>query len=1785
MESDLSGYGLGERLHHGARSIVYRAVRKSDGAACVVKIQHSERPSVSDVARFQRQFEIGKSLPLRGVVQPWGLARHNHRLALVMEDFGAVTLAAYAASRQLSLDEVLNLGARVAGVLGQIHRRGVVHKDVNPANVVIEPAGKELKLIDFGLSDTLSRANPSVRSPNQLEGTIRYISPEQTGRMNRAIDYRTDLYSFGVMLYELLVGVTPFTSSDPLELVHAHIAIEPTPPHVKDPAVPQAVSAIVMRLLAKNAEDRYQSAEGVVRDLEECRAKLSAHDRIDGFEPGLRDVPDRFRIPQKLYGREAQSEVLRTAVDRAAHGKTELVLVAGYSGVGKSTLVNEVHRPLLRTRGYFASGKFDQLKRDVPYASLSEAFQDLFQQILTESEAALGRWRTKLVDALGPNAPVLAELVPAITVILGKQPSPVALGPTEAQNRLNFAFDRLIRALAVEEHPLVVFLDDLQWADAPSLNLLQHLMTDAGTSHFCVIGAYRDNEVNATHPLQRTIDAIRATSTRVTSIVLQPLSLEDVTALCGDALHVSARSATPLAQLLRQKTEGNPFFLTQLLDALHEEHLIAFDAGAGDATADAAAGTWRWDLEAIRARALTGDVVELVARRIQKLSPNAREALKLAACIGNRFDLHMLAVVSRRTPVEMAASFWEALEEGLLLPIGDAYHVVVAARAAAPDAPVPPTAFKFLHDRVQQAAYSLIDGGVRSAIHVELGRLLLADTPAERLDERIADIANQFALGREGLTDLEERHRVAELALRAGKKAQASAAFEPALRYFTTGLELLAEDAFEKRHDLAFALFAEAAETAYLNTHFARADELCAVAMAHAGTALEKLKVYETRMLCRLSQNGFEDAISLGLEALTLVGLHLPVAAGPADFGAALQRNHELLAGRDVASLKDLPELTDPLLIAVQRIFLHLGGPSFMSNPLLFLLISAEWLALTLQHGNCRSSPFAYVIYGVLQSAALKDAVAARAYGDLAVTVMEKYDARETKAHVFVLRGALVMPWTVPLRETYDLLYQGIQAGLESGDIQHAAHGTSNLCTSPLVAGDPLPQLLVQITEMVDFLVRHKHHALLLYNSIPKQTALNLLGRASDPLVLTGDAFDETRDIPILLEAKSYSSVAMFHTIKTMLAYLFGDLALAKAHIAQGEPFNPALGGLPMSMQTNLFQSLTLLACHPTATDAERAATLLTVEKNQAELLKWAEHAPWSVVHKHHLVAAELARVEGRPGDAIGLYQKAARGAAEQRFLHEEAIASERCADLCRTLGWDRPADAYLTDAYYAYVRWGATAKVAELEAKHPALLAGEASRKSRALGSPDASVSASTTAATLEAGSVLKAAQAISGEIVLDRLTQTLLRIMVESAGAQRGILLLAKDGALVLEAECTAGTDAVVAVRGASPEGDERLSSGIVSYVGRTGESVVLEAATREGRFTKDPYVVAHKPRSILCAPLLHQGVLVAVIYLENNLADAAFTADRLEVLTMLSGQAVLSIHNATLYATLEQKVEERTQELREKNEELRRTQRRLVAQEKLASLGMLTAGIAHELRNPLNFINNFAALSVQLAEELDAEVRGPADPGALVETAGLLRQNVAKIEEHGKRADQIIGSMLQHSRGDRGAVEPTDLNDVLSRSVELAENDTRARASGGQVRILTDYDRSLGTIDAYPADLGRVFVNVIVNAAYSLGEKSKRTPGFTPEIRIRTRAVGERVEVRIRDNGTGIPADVVSKIFTPFFTTKPPGEGTGLGLSISHDLVVGAHHGEMSVDTVEGEFAEFVVTLPRRAHREAS
>ena len=1778
----IPGYAITERIYASDRSIVYRARRDADGLPVVMKVIAAEYPSADQIARLRREYRVTHQTRASGVIEMLALERYRNSFALVMEDCGGESLARLQRGAPMDLRTFLGVAIRLAETLGEVHQKRVMHKDVTLGNIVWNPGTDVVRLIDFGIATELPHESSAVVSPSVLEGTLAYMSPEQTGRMNRAIDYPTDIYSLGVTFYELLTGELPFQARDPLELIHCHIAKMPRPLHEVRPEVPEVVSEIVRKLMAKHAEDRYQSGFALAADLGRCRDRLDVAGMVEPFPIGGGDASDRFQLPQKLYGREREIAALLAAFERAAAGGAEVTLVAGYSGIGKSSLVHEVHRPIVRRRGYFVSGKFDQFQRNIPYASLIQAFRGLCRQLLTEPPAELARWRERIVAALRPNAQVIIDVIGEVELITGEQPPVAELPPREAENRFNFVFERFFRVFGDATSPLVMFLDDLQWADLPSLKLLERLMGAPETRHILVIGAYRDNEVDGQHPLILSLDALRKGGVQVSTITLGPLSPEHCAHLIADTLGHEPSAVEALADLCVRRTGGNPFFLSQQLLSLHQQKLFEFDARSG---------RWRWDMERLGQAPIAGNVVDLMAGKIKLLDEGAQRVLQLAACIGNTFDLATLAVVSAATPEDTAAALWPALRDGLALPLGDSYKftedraaaITMLGEGGAPgregaELSARDVVYRFLHDRVQQAAYSLVREEDRPALHLTVGRLLRDAASADARDERLFEIANQLNAGAALITDAAERGALTELNLAMGKKAKDAAAYGAALAYIKAAIDLLDADAWTTRHDLALELHLEAAETSYLNADGAATDRYLDTALAHAADVLEQVRAYEMRIVALVTQTRMVEALATGFKILELLDISLPHDPRPEDLMAGLADVQAAIGERSIPSLADLPEITDPRNLAVVRVLSKMTSSSFVANPALFPIIVLRQVRLALEHGNTGASAFGYTLYGLLRVAVLGDIEGGYEFGRLAARILERFSAKEHETRVRACTIAFLMHWKEPLRATVEALTDNYRAGFDTGDIEYTAWSGKHATVNAYFMGEELSEVRQMASRYIETLTRFKQDAIVQYIRTTLQVADSLMGDEPEPWQMNGPGYRFDEVVARHRETRDVSGVCWAYAHRVVLCRLFGRTDEALAALAVYDEHAGSTLGMAYVPFVNLYASLTWLSACAGAEPEARRALLDKVEANQALMKVWAEHAPWNRAHAHALVEAERARVLGERERARDLYYRAMALARDHGNRRDHALATELFARFLLERGEEEAARLFMAKARHLYELWGAKAKVRHLEVRHPEMLlraTGEAPPVSLDRRGGVTNTTTREASEALDLASVMQASQAISGEVVLPELLRRVMIVTLQTAGARRGLLLV--PGALVVQMDATGASPRVETLadtaeaRGGAPQA-------IIRYVERTRERVVLGDAAREGAFHSDPDVLRRGSRSILCLPVLLHNALAGVLYLENELVADAFTEARCRVLELLAAQAAISLENARLYETLENRVRERTHELSEALEDLRRTQRQLVAQGKLASLGMLTSGIAHELRNPLNFVINYPGLSSQLVGELREELT---DGGsAVTELMEDLLQNASKIDQHGRRADEIVRSMLQHASGVSGRREEADLNRIVHDAVRLATEAFKLQHPDHVADVEIALDPAMAPVELAPQEIRQVVLNLTSNACYAAWERARTALGAAlPSVRVSTRDAADHLEIRVQDNGAGIPVEAQPKIFVPFFTTKPPGEGTGLGLSLSHDIVTG-HNGALEFETRVGEGTSFIVRLPRTA-----
>ncbi|MEH2133316.1 MAG: AAA family ATPase [Nostoc sp.] len=1811
-------YKIIEKISDSVDTVVYRAQELTNERMVILKILKNEYANLEYITEFKHEYEISKSLNLPGVIKIYGLENYQNSIALVLEDIGGQNLKQFINHNKINIISCLKLAIQLADIIIDLHQEHIIHKDIKPQNIIINPKSMQVKITDFSIASRLSKENAMISNPNLLKGTLAYMSPEQTGRMNRSIDYRTDFYSLGVTFYEMLTDNLPFNCTDPLEIIHSHIAKQPIPPHQLNTQIPEAVSNIVMKLLFKTAEERYQSGLGLKADLEICLKQLLNNGKIENFIPGKLDKFSQFTIPQKLYGREKEVVSIMSAFERVSVGRSEMMLVSGYAGIGKSCLVNEIHKPILQQKGYFISGKFDQFKRNIPYTALIESFQELTQQLLTESSEKIIVLKQRLLEAFGGIGQVIIDVIPEIEKIVGQQPPVPQLGAIESQNRFNLAFQKFIQVFTQKECPLVLFFDDLQWADLATLKLIQMLMLD-DSQYFLIIGAYRDNEIISTHYLNQILNEIQKAGTIVNNIILKPLSIGDVYELVVDTVHAATEKTKKLAELLFNQTQGNPFFLTQLFQTMHQEKLLSFDFNSG---------TWQWEINQIETIGITDyDALELIVRNIKKLPQETQDVLKLAACIGNRFKINILAIVNEKSQSETASELWEALQASLILPLSENYKAPLFFDediSTSLEYQKLKVSYKFFHDRIQQAAYSLIPESERKQTHLRIGQLILESCQREEIEENIFNIVNHLNFGTEFICDQSQRVRLAKLNLMASQKAKASSAYEAALSYSTVGLELLTPSSWKNNYELMLVLHLESVELEYLNTNFKRAAILSEIILDQATNLLDQVKAYQLQIQFYMAQNQMLKAIDTGLEAIAKLGISL----------SAIPNKQSTIPNLpQLQDLENFPVLKDPYILAALKILVTVGGAAFITDTTgtTFPQIILTVVNLCIEHGHSALAAAGYSCYGMVLCSYPENIDAGYHSGQIAWQILEQFQAKELKSKVCSPFYGFTFHWKEHIKESIAPLEEGIQSALEIGDLEYAGYCSVHYCGHIFFRGEQLESVAQQQASYIDLLQKFKLDFPINYIKIWHQLTLNLQGVSQDKFHLVGDSFNEETMLPYLQATKNITSLFAAYVAKMILFYLFKDYIQALDNAKLASEYTSSMMGMITVSIHNFYYSLALIRLYPNVEPNTQQEYMAVINANQEKMQIWAGNAPTNYQHKYDLVEAEKARVLGQTFVAMEYYELAIQGAKEQGYLQEEALASELAAEFYFSRGRDQQAIFYLRESYHAYIRWGAIAKVSDLESKYPDYCPFRINQESSSLKTTLRTTSSKiNNLASFDLSTVFKASQAISSEIMLDELLSKLMTIVMENAGAQTSCFLLEKNGQMVIEAFVGVNKDEMFLENSMSLDNSLYVPISIINYVMRTKESVVIGDASSEGKFTSDPYIIQNKCKSVLCTPIIHQNKLIGILYLQNNLTTNAFTTERLEVLKILASQAAISIENAKLYTNLSQlnenlqqanqqlenysknleiKVEERTQELHKKNvcleeqaleleltlKQLKTTQIQMIQKEKMSGLGQLVAGIAHEINNPINFIYGNISHANEYIKDLLHLVKvyqkaSPnLNPQILAEQEDIdfefLLEDLPKLLSSMKvgadRIRQIVLSLRNFSRLDEAEMKPVNIHEGIDSTLLILQHRLKTESVNSKIEIIKNY-ASLPLVDCYPGQLNQVFMNLLANAIDALDECNSQRSLKEAElnsgyIKITTELLEQNLlAIRIADNGSGMTPDILSQIFNPFFTTKPIGKGTGLGLSISYTIIVEKHGGQISCQSVPGQGTEFIIEL---------
>lgn len=1504
----IPGFLIKSTLYASGSTVVFNAIRESDTTPVILKTHTTEFPDKSLINRIYREFEILRLLNnVNGVIKTYDLLENTSVPVLVLEHFESISLQSLLSYKTPGIDLFLDIAERIIPILQNIHRAGIIHKDINPANILWREKDKEIRLIDFDIARLLHSESDHHLSPKFLEGTLPYISPEQTGRMNTTIDYRTDFYSLGATFYQILSGYTPFRADEDIEYIHSHIAKKPLPLSALNSEIPDIISQIITKLLEKNPENRYQSCDALLRDIAECRRRQINGAWQEPYEIGYNDRYRTFRIPTRLYGRETEIDVLMKSFERVLHGEKGLLLVGGNSGIGKSSLIREIQKSIAAQRGFFVTGKLDQFRKDIPYYPIITALKNLTDQIITESEKAVLNWGVEFQKGLGNSGCVITAAVPELEYIIGKQEGMAQLPHSEAQNRFVNAIKVFIKIITDTGIPLVMFIDDMHWSDLNTINLINFILRSRDIKNFMLICAYRDNELYPTHPFLQMISSFSDNDPLfVTRLELNPLSRESVNNLMKDVLGQENDVTSKVADFCYEKTNGSPFFLNQFVKSLYENNIVYFDD-----TID----NWKVDFQKLNTLPITENVVDLLVGKIRKLDCELQNLLQLASCIGNEFDLKTLSMIAKKDITETAKCLWKAIQGGFIQPRkGNCDSAIINAVIDDENIPV----YGFVHDGVLQAAYNEINDDDKHAIHAAIGNMMLKGLDEQERNERIFDILLHLNKGSALISDPVHRIEYVKLNLTAGKRAAFSSAFQVALTYFDAGIALLNSDSWEYHYKLCLELYSEAAIAANICTLDDKMEDYSEIVIAHARQNSDLLKVYEMKIQSYTSRNDPNKAIDTAIKILTNFGVHFPRNPSKIRVLMGYVKTKLFLTKERQNSILNLKRCEDPVILSILNIFLRMATAAYFVTPELQALLTFKRIEYSYRYGNSDATTTAYGGYAIVLSVFGKYNESYK-FGKIALALLDKLGGIEYKARVLLYWGAFIRHWKESLHLCLNNLLDSYQASLDNGDVDYMSYSAFSYTYTSLFCGKQLDNLEKEADEYLASLSQYKQNYGINVMIVYLQTIKTLIGKSDYDNKLKGEWFDEDEKFPVYIKNSDYSVLSASSVCKIIIAYFADDMTEA---LRSEEMFEKYKSGVKSSYNFPMFYfydslvRIRLCSKKP----LQRPIHLRRLRKNLKLLRRWAFYCPENNLQKVYCIEAELARLTGKKGNAPALYDKAIYYAKKHQFVNDEAVASELAARFYFDQGQIRIGSIFMNDAYSAFNRWGVNIKCRKLKKEYIQLFSMYSSQYRFDTNKTTTSSSKSEIKTdTFDVYSFLKASHAISKHILFDDLLISLMNILTENAGAQKGVLLLRKNDALTIEAEALADKNEVKLLNGISINTYGNLPVSIINYVWRTGETLVINDEMSRDRFASDEYIKKFSPKSILCSPLISKNTTIGLYYLENNLISALFTNEKLESLKLLSSQISISLENASLYKqmqeynrTLEKKVEERTTEL---------------------------------------------------------------------------------------------------------------------------------------------------------------------------------------------------------------------------------------------------------------------------------
>ncbi|MEW4368535.1 diguanylate cyclase [Paenibacillus kandeliae] len=1489
-----------EIADHGSKAI-YRCVDHLSGQQVIAKVLGAKASTYEAIMRIKKEYKLLSELSplISGVVRPIQLEERSGYLILTMEDISGQSLKSIMQQQRLDVHTVLRLAVKLTDIIGGIHERQIIHKDIKPANLIWNRDNDQLRLIDFDLSVRWGNEKPDYTATGIMEGSLAYISPEQTGRINRHIDYRSDFYSLGVMLYEMVTGTRPYPSHSAMDQIYAIIAKKPLPPYEQTGGkVPKALSDIIMKLLEKSPEDRYRSAYGIRADLKKCLASPSHNE----FQIGLDDRVTLFRIPQRLYGRDEELAQMERALDKSMQERVQLVLVSGEAGVGKTAFVNELQAAASRKKGYFVQGKFEQYNKNIPYSALIEAFRVLFGQWINGPADERSDLQHALQSHLGANAGLMTRWLPELEQLIGVHEEPEPLQPLEENNRFFLSFLRLLESVAGQQKPVILFLDDIQWADLSSVQLITRLLEAKTLKRILIIASYRHNELHATHPLSVGLQRIQDQDF-IHQLHLEPLTEPFVRQLIGETVELSPQRLQWLSPVIHRQTGGNPFFIHEILKDLHKQKALYFDVQQGE---------WTYNAARISAMTANENLIDYLIQKMKSLPAEIQLILSIGALIGRSFDWQVLQMIGHSEKEQLMPALLRAVQEDILLPLQSSYHLLHDASLSEQELDGLDIQFAFQHDKLQQALYQLIDPQLRQHLHLQLGWLLLNQWTEEKIQADIMDIAGHLNRGLKLIVRDTDREKIIDVNMQAARRAKKAFGYEAALRFLDAAMTLSADAHWNSHYERTYEMYLLHSECSYLVQQPQGADRSCAVLLQKAHTALEQAAIYEMQSNHYMYLGLMKEAIAAGRAGLSCLNFAVPTRLSMANVAKELVTVKFHLRGKSTQELLEGPEVEDQRIKLIMRLLVSFIPPAFISGEqMLFGWAVLKKTALSIRYGNAPESAGAYIGYAMLLSG-MGDMKGAEAYGRLAVDLNRKFGDLQWRSLVHVLYSLFCYSWSHDWETLEEQYRRTIDYSLQSGDMLYLAHACyyMNLWNPNM----EIETYLLESDSMLAMIENTKYLPALATARLARQKFRLLAGELESTDSLDDEQFSEQAYLDQLEAAQYYSGIAIYYVNRLQLAFLFEQKGNTLQLLEKADKVSGTLAGSAFMEELTFYTMLNLAADYEGMNTNDQRRARIRMRRELSKMKKWANHHPHNFLAQYEMMQAEWLRINRRYSQAEKCYHTALRQSEQGHFTRYKAIASELSARFYLQRQLPELGAYYVKQASYYYSVWGARSKVLDIQATYDDLMGHIQWLPLHG----DQTLSISTE--NIDIHLLLKASQTIAREIELDQLLQNIMHIVLINAGAQRGCMVMKSGPELWAEGEYNEVTDQIdIQVHHHERQGGNDFPWLTLDEVAIGQETLIYSDARSVNRLSDIRYMANHQPKSVLCMPLINQDKVIAVIYLENNLMTGAFTRERMNMISLLSREMVYAIENASLYSELENLVTRRTEELAVKNDQL--------------------------------------------------------------------------------------------------------------------------------------------------------------------------------------------------------------------------------------------------------------------------